>query len=138
MIRVFGFLAYFYVRCPRQLDTEKYTEIAKFFQKIRLGDKGELCSYVKHEIVKRESIMNFKPEGKREQEFIKIYLKDPRQVARLKSYLLETGGIVGVPFDHLSDSEDSHVFEANMAFALRFMIDKGIVGMGWFRIAKTF
>jgi DNA polymerase delta subunit 1 len=134
MLRVFGFLSYFYIRCPQQLDTSRYEDIANFFRRIPIGDKGEKCSYVKHEVVKKESVMNYKPEGKREEDFIKIYLKDPRHVPKLKEYLLEIRHIERVQFDGLTDNEDSYIFEANMAFALRFMIDKGIVGMGWIHI----
>lgn len=138
MVKVYGFLSYFYVRCPEQLDTEKYDEIAKFFKTAMLNDT-KTNSYVKHEVVYKESLMNFKGEGHRNDKFLKVYCKDPRQVPKFKEYLLQERSIGPIYFDPISDNnEDSFIFEANMAFALRFMIDKSIVGMGWIRISEDF
>ena len=136
MVKAFGFLAYFYVRCPTQLADERSEEIAAFFRSLRSSDRPAGFSYVKHEVVLKESIMNFKASAGSRDKFIKIYLKDPREVPKMKDALLEVREICGVEFDHLNDQEDSFIFEANMAFALRFMIDKGIVGMGWIRIDR--
>lgn len=137
MLKVYGFLPYFYVRCPEQLETNEYEKIADFFRKDGLSD-SKPYTYVKHEVVFKESIMNYKAETDRKDRFLKVYLRDPRQVPKLKEFLLSERSIGGISFDPLLDNEDSHVFEANMAFALRFMIDKGIVGMGWIRIDKDF
>lgn len=134
LIRVYGFLAYFYLKCPSELDTTKYAEIAKFFSSMKFNEGKDNSSYVKHEIVRKESLMNYKQEGSREQQFIKVYLKDPRHVAKMKEDMLEMQRIGNIRFDSLEDAEDSYVYEANMAFALRFMIDKGIVGMGWINL----
>ena len=137
MIKVYGFLSYFYVRCPEQLETNNYEEIAKFFKTAGIND-NKPSTYVKHEVVYKESIMNFKGEDFRNEKFLKVYLKDPRQVPKFKEFLLGERSIGPVHFDHISDNEDSYIFEANMAFALRFMIDKGIVGMGWIRVHENF
>lgn len=137
MLKVYGFLSYFYVRCPQQLETDKYEPIAEFFRKAHITE-SRTCSYVKHEVVYKESIMNYKAEDDRKDKFLKVYMRDPRDVSKLKENLLIERSIAGVEFDPLSDNEDSHVFEANMAFALRFMIDKGIVGMGWIRVDENF
>lgn len=56
--------------------------------------------------------------------FLKIIVKVPSAVRELRSLIHQGVTVAGVKF---SDK----VWEANMAYALRFMIDKRIVGMGW-------
>ena len=59
--------------------------------------------------------------------FFKIYVYQPNFVAGMRGMFEKGININNVIFPN-------RTFESNMPYALRFMVDQGIVGMGWLKI----
>ena len=80
--------------------------------------------------------MYFRPDaGDRFDHFIKVTVGLPRDVARTARLLEQPGALAGlVGRDRCYDTQ---AYETNVAFPLRFMVDQGIVGGGWVRVAGS-
>lgn len=89
--------------------------------------KGVENPIIKIEVCKKESLRNYKGSENVKMPYLKIYCKLPGNVASIRNFLKEPRKVGGIDMPTLS-------FESNMPFALRFMIDKDIVGMGWIRL----
>lgn len=79
--------------------------------------------------VKGESIKYYKGKDYTPDIFLKIYTYIPPFISTLRG-IFERGFV----FD--SQRFPSLTFESNIPFALRYMIDADIVGMGWIKLDK--
>lgn len=84
---------------------------------------------LKIDVVKKESIINYKGAGDRKTEYLKIYTLQPQMVPTMKGWFERGFNFQGIGFSDLT-------YESNMPYALRFMIDLGIVGAGWIKIPQ--
>ena len=78
----------------------------------------------KIEVQRGESIKYYKGENYSSEIFLKIYAYVPPYISTLRGIFEKGFSLDGISFSKIT-------FESNMPFALRFMIDKDIVGMGW-------
>jgi DNA polymerase delta subunit 1 len=85
----------------------------------RLGEA--IKAPVAVEVVQRESVRGYKGPLHKKTNFAKIFVPLPKYFAQLRK-AIEQGR-----FGDLAPL----TYESSMPFVLRFMIDKGIVGMGW-------
>lgn len=133
LLHVHNFNSYFYVETPLGFDFSEQN--INEFRKV-LGDKGKAGRTINNfkrdpiisiEIVYKENIRGFKAAENSKKSYLKISTALPSFISTFRG-IFEKGFIYG-------DMEFSRtVFEANMPFALRFMIDIGMVGMAWMRL----
>jgi len=84
----------------------------------------------KIETIQGESIKYYKGPTYKQDTFLKIYVYIPTYVPAVRG-IFERGFAVGdTKFPNLT-------FESNIPFALRYMIDSDIVGMGWIKLDKN-
>ena len=83
-------------------------------------------SILKIEACKKESIRDYKGENGKSM-FLKITTAVPSYVSSIRGWLRAERKIDGLNFY-------TATYESNMPYALRFMIDTDIVGMGWVRL----
>lgn len=77
-----------------------------------------------------DTLLNYEPSRlKKSIVYLKIYVLLPSLVGELRKQFEQGISIGGLKFSE-------QTWEANMAFALRFMIDKGISGMSWVTLPK--
>ena len=121
MVHVHCFEPYFWSDAPNNVNNGSTEEL-----KMKINSFTQCRDMVdKVEVVHRESIMNFSEEGPRN--FFKIFTNVPKSISAIRS-LIEKGAIE----DKLGGS--TQTYESNIPFALRFMIDTGIVGMCWIEL----
>ena len=128
-VAVHGFCPYFYVPAPDGFG-EKHCSAFRIALDKKLEEairsKEKRTAYVmKISIVKKQSIYYYEPVSDPNRKFIKITLIIPRHVPTARAILESSFSFSG--FEDLSYS----TYESNLAFILRFMIDRGIVGCGW-------
>jgi DNA polymerase delta subunit 1 len=81
------------------------------------------------EVVRKESIMYYKGSADAKSDYLKIYTTHPQLVPTIRGWF-ERGFVFNlIQFSDLT-------YESNMPYALRFMIDIGIVGAGWIKVPK--
>lgn len=122
MAHVHGFEPYFWVEDLSKDPPEMLCE--KIMDKL---NKNPNCREMitKVEYHKKKNIMNFTNEPP--QYHYKIFTNVPKSVATVRSSIDKGGAIYDI-------TGSQTTFESNVPFALRFMIDTGIVGMGWIEI----
>lgn len=76
------------------------------------------------EVVKGESIKGYKGQDYLPETFLKIFTYIPPYISALRGIFERGFSFDSVNFEHLT-------YESAMPFALRYMIDSDIVGMGW-------
>ncbi|KAI1321493.1 DNA-directed DNA polymerase delta [Mortierella claussenii] len=119
---VTGFLPYFYVPAPVGFKIEN---IPAFQSALETGiEKG--ASVVKVEWKMKESIYGY--QGGEKSPFLKITLKDPRNVAAGKRAVER-----GIQCPGFTDGV-SATYESNIAYLLRFMIDCKVKGANWIEL----
>lgn len=121
LAHIHSFEPYFWTEClsPRNMENTAQ-EI-----KLKLNSNSACRDMVeKVEFYSKESIMHYTGEGPRM--FFKIFTNLPKSISTLRS-CIEKGAIESLTGSTLT-------FESNVPFALRFMIDTGIVGMCWIEL----
>lgn len=127
-----GFEPYFFMQAPNNLnlELEGLRNFTKELNKVLSGVK------VFRQMEPIERIVGCRKEGLRyykgpdsKVDFLQVFCKQPAYVSSIRGWL--RGGRCIEKID-LSDQ----TFESNMPFALRFMIDRDIVGMGWVRLEQ--
>lgn len=115
-----SFEPYFWSDCPDTYTDKALVEIKKTL------NSYHNCrdSVTKIEVHKKENILHYTGQG--QQNFLKIFTNVPKSVAGLRS------NIEKAAIEKLTGS--CQTYESNIPFALRFMIDTGIVGMCWVEI----
>lgn len=131
-VAVHGFCPYFYIPAPEGFDERHFTDFRIALDKKleeTVNSKEKRTTYVmKISLVKKQSIYYYDAESNPNNKFIKITLLIPKHVPTART-ILETS------FSFPGFEERSYpTFESNLAFILRFMIDRGIVGCGWVSI----
>ena len=109
LCHVHGFLPYAYVQIPANHKFEE-VDLSDFKKNLIEFSKIDAEIIYKCEIVRRRSIYGYHED---EEDFIKVTLTDPRELSKLNV------------------DDGLELFESNMDFTLRFMIDANIEGMSW-------
>lgn len=125
---VYGFEPYFFVEAPAGFSPDDLDPLAEELSKALAGkDKSRnIRQCLKVEIVQKQSIMFYQPGKVRS--FLKITVAIPNLVAPCKS-LIEQG--LYLPFLSHNSRLQGITYESNVLYALRFMVDKSIVGGNW-------
>ncbi|KAF9581072.1 DNA-directed DNA polymerase delta [Lunasporangiospora selenospora] len=119
---VTGFLPYFYVPAPERFKIEN---IPAFQSALETAiEKGN--TIVKIEWKMKESIFGY--HGGEKSPFLKITMKDPRNISAAKRCLDR-----GISFATFNDCS-LQTYESNLAYLLRFMIDCKVTGANWIEL----
>lgn len=81
----------------------------------------------KIEVCYKENIRNYKGDNAK-LAYLKVYTCEPAYVASIRNFVKSGDRVVGDM--RLSDL----TFESNIPYALRFMVEYDIVGMGWIEV----
>ncbi|CAH9112554.1 unnamed protein product [Cuscuta epithymum] len=126
---VHGFEPYFYISCPAGMGPD---DISRFHQILedRMKEANRSNRVPKFvlriEMVHRKSIMYYQQQSS--QPFLKIVVALPTMVTTCRGILDR-----GIQIDGLG-MKSFMTYESNVLFALRFMIDCGIVGGNWIEV----
>jgi len=118
-----GFLPYLYIGLPEESEEKNGAEspISKYVAKVA-ENEGEI---MKCEVVEKKSIYGYAEKRRR---FFKIYYSSAEKQGEVKS-------IVEKEFVKVFGAAPE-LFETNVGVVIRFMVDKGIVGMGYVSVKK--
>lgn len=119
MCDITGFQHYFYVPAPQGFRAKN---VPAMVDSLRSTEPQLANQLHRVEIVMKQSLWGYHGDGKIP--FLKLVMKDPRSVSRLRSKI-EAGGceLGGFQFSNLSYD--------NISYMLRCTIDCGITGMSW-------
>ncbi|KAH7681089.1 DNA-directed DNA polymerase protein [Dioscorea alata] len=126
---IHGFEPYFYISCPAGMGPD---DVSMFQQTLegRMRESNRNSNVPKFirriEMVRKKSIMYYQP--KDSHIFLKIVVALPTMVASCRGILEK-----GIQIEGLG-SKSFITYESNILFALRFMIDCGIVGGNWIEV----
>ncbi|XP_022843292.1 DNA polymerase delta catalytic subunit [Olea europaea var. sylvestris] len=126
---VHGFEPYFYISCPPGMSPD---DISHFHQALEgrmreANRNSKVPKFVRRiELVQRRSIMYYQQQSS--QPFLKIVVALPTMVASCRGILDR-----GIQIDGLG-MKSFMTYESNVLFALRFMIDRNIVGGNWIEV----
>ncbi|XP_019162710.1 PREDICTED: DNA polymerase delta catalytic subunit [Ipomoea nil] len=126
---VHGFEPYFYISCPAGMGPD---DISRFHQiledRMREANRNNrVPKFVRRiEMVQKRSIMYYQQQGS--QPFLKIVVALPTMVTTCRGILDR-----GIQIDGLG-MKSFMTYESNVLFALRFMIDCGVVGGNWIEV----
>ncbi|GFT38521.1 DNA polymerase delta catalytic subunit [Nephila pilipes] len=131
LCHVHGFLPYFFVPAPQsfqQSDCAKFREILNgaIISDMKSNKENIRDAVLAVEIVKKENIYGYNKDGKKP--FLKITVLLPKFLPAA-GRLLENG----IRWNG-SDMQTFPVFETNINFEIRFMVDTKIVGCNWIEI----
>lgn len=118
LLHVTDFNHYLYLAAPSGFRKEDCHPYAMYLERL-IGDMSPVVDSV--ELVERENIMNF--QGNKANPYIKITVKDPKWVTRIRSKI-EKGE---TNYKQLWSAYDGGVMTFDsIDYVLRFMIDKGV------------
>ncbi|KAL3721403.1 hypothetical protein ACJRO7_033834, partial [Eucalyptus globulus] len=126
---VHGFEPYFYISCPPGMGPD---DISRFHQVLegRMRDanrNSKVPKYVRRiEMVQKRSIMYYQQQTSHP--FLKIVVALPTMVTTCRGILDR-----GIQIDGLG-MKSFMTYESNILFALRFMIDRNVVGGNWIEV----
>ncbi|XP_077545461.1 DNA polymerase delta 1, catalytic subunit [Haemaphysalis longicornis] len=134
LCHVHGFLPYFYVEAPSGFRREHCWAFRDALNRAVLKDmrsnKNSLAdTVVGVDMVMKQSIYGYNSKGKTP--FLKVTMVLPRLIAPAKR-LLETGSVSVDPYG----SPSYRIFESNVDFEIRFMVDSHVVGCCWIELPK--
>ncbi|CAI0414266.1 unnamed protein product [Linum tenue] len=127
--KVHGFEPYFYISCPPGMGPD---DISQFHQTLEwrmreLNRDSKVSKIIKRiELVHKKSIMYYQQQESNP--FLKIVLALPTMVPSCRGILDK-----GIQIDGLG-MKSFMTYESNVGFALRFMVDCGIVGGNWIEV----
>jgi len=122
------FYPYFYVKCPPNFPENLLNTFLKFLNvKLNEFNDSEQFTVRSLEISKKYSIFEY---GEAKENFIKITVSQPKVVSSLRELFERGFGFSGYEFER-------QTYESKVNFPLRYMIDRGIVGMSWITLPKT-
>ncbi|MES1913269.1 MAG: hypothetical protein MHM6MM_005471 [Cercozoa sp. M6MM] len=129
LVHVHGFRPYFYASVPSQSDESLDAKMAEVLDRqLKLSNVGRKLTYskliTKVERKKCQTMYGYQPdtEGK---DYLRISTVVPELVATARRILQSDG--LHIEGRHVG----FEVFECNIPYALRYMVDKDIVGGGW-------
>ncbi|PWN94634.1 putative DNA polymerase delta catalytic subunit [Tilletiopsis washingtonensis] len=120
LVHVSAFLPYFYMHAPRGFVASDCTAFLNHL--CTLFGRGSATAV---QLLARKSLMHYM--GDADVQFLKISAGDLRALSKMRDDI-ERGE---VSFRDLLSAGDSQLTYENIAYPLRFMIDKDIVGMNW-------
>ncbi|CAH8355060.1 unnamed protein product [Eruca vesicaria subsp. sativa] len=126
---VHGFEPYFYIACPPGMGPD---DISRFHHSLegRMRESNKNANVPKFvrciEMVQKKSIMYYQQQ--KSQTFLKITVALPTMVASCRGILDR-----GIQIDGLG-MKSFQTYESNIVFALRFMVDRDIVGGNWIEV----
>ncbi|KAL2941770.1 DNA polymerase delta catalytic subunit [Bienertia sinuspersici] len=126
---VHGFEPYFYISCPSGMGSD---DISRFHQvlegRMREANRNaKVPQFIRRiELVQKRSIMYYQQQSSHP--FLKIVVALPSMVATCRGILDR-----GIQIDGLG-TKSFMTYESNVLFALRFMIDRNIVGGNWIEV----
>ncbi|CAD8059734.1 unnamed protein product [Paramecium primaurelia] len=131
LCHVYNFLSFFYMQAPVELllEPQHIQQFQKEFNILLAKQKnfGGKEPILKIEVCQKESIRYYKGDNKKIN-YLKIYVVQPVFVAQIRNFLKSDNRMV-------CDMELPQLtFESNIPYALRFMIEYDIVGMGWIEL----
>ena len=143
LVHVRQFVPYFYVPFPRHLvnTPDNLTQFRQAMNKLfkEREESKRTKEYLAKSPVPEEAIVDLEPvhriniygyipkETENEVMYLKIHTITPNVVAPLRHFFEREERINGINLP-------TKTFQSNIPFALRFMVDKGLAGMGWMRI----
>ncbi|KAI3388736.1 hypothetical protein SNEBB_003236 [Seison nebaliae] len=137
LAHVHGFFPYLYVATPKQFDEEKHLE---FFQwslnkAIDNDNRDKSKIYIVHcKMVEKQNIYYYHSNDNCS--FIQIFTINTQYLASAKR-LLERGEVKFLTGNSLTTtSENFQIYESNIPFEIRFMVDTDIVGCNWITFEK--
>jgi len=135
LAHIHGFEPYFFVECPKELQSAEGVESFRSALEAQLASSGcrdKANPYVrKVEMVQKSTIMRW--QGSNEHScFLRVVVAVPSLVATSRR-VIEAGFRLEKGYFAPSTS-----YETNIPFALRFMIDQELVGGGWVRATQGF
>lgn len=134
LCHVHGFLPYFYIEAPPNFRKEHCWNFREALNKAVLKDmrsnKNNLSdTVVGIDMVLKQSIYGYNSKGKTP--FLKVTMVLPRLIAPAKR-LLETGSVSVDPYG----APSYRIFESNVDFEIRFMVDTHVVGCCWIELPR--
>lgn len=132
MCHVHGFHPYIYIPAPANfteahcLSFQRALNSATLNHASHLAKDGLADVILAVEICTRETVMGY--HGNRKVKFLKITIALPKHVTATRKTL--ESGITVAPFGYIASS----VYEANIDYVLRFMIDTKLKGCSWVEI----
>ncbi|KAK9916868.1 hypothetical protein WJX75_008145 [Coccomyxa subellipsoidea] len=125
---VHGFEPYFYIEAPRSFGPDDCDSLSAQLNRM-LGDRNskggrqsKFCLGV--QMVQKQTIMHYQPQKSRA--FLRITVATPNLVTQARGMLEH-----GVNVDSLQRHMSFVTYESHVLFALRFMVDCGLVGGNW-------
>uniref|UniRef100_A0A8D8ACP3 DNA polymerase n=1 Tax=Culex pipiens TaxID=7175 RepID=A0A8D8ACP3_CULPI len=130
---VHGFTPYLYVAAPRGFGKSHLAEFRTALDKSVLNDMRSNKENVQEavldvELVERQSIMGYN--GEEKFSFIRVTVALPRLLAAVKRLLEKEQMMPSMDF------QDCRVYESNIDFDIRFMVDTNVVGCSWIEIPE--
>lgn len=123
MVHVHGFLPYFYVHAPRGFTSATCVDFRNY-----LNTTFSVGAVADVSLTSAKNLMQYT--GPEKIAFIKIVPSDLRTLPRVRG-ALERGELA---FRDMFTAGESVVSFDNVAYSLRFMIDRHIVGMNWIQL----
>ena len=136
-VHVHGFRPYFYVEAPPDATSPAACEAFRVALDgaVRAGMRGrggaddDVC-VVSVEVEQKMSLMYYR---ERKTPFLKITTGSPAHVAPARG-ALERGGVRVPSIPSIAGGANFVTYESNVLYALRFMIDRDVVGGGWMEL----
>lgn len=134
LVHIHGFEPYFYVKCPQEERQRNPALLRESLERQLRADNNNRDKDLEQMVHSVEIVMCsnlYGWQGSTEHtHFFKVTVALPSLVA--KSRNLIENGLELTPGDYLGRNRDERTtFETNVPFALRFMVDTGLVGGGW-------
>lgn len=132
LAHIHGFLPYFYVPCPEGFEDARVFGESLELQLAQAGAREKVNRHVVDvEVVQRSSLMHWVKEE--HSPFFKVTVAVPSLVSTSRNMIERGFSLVG----NRGSFSPSTSYETNIPFALRFMVDRGIIGGGWVKLDSS-
>jgi len=121
------FYPYFFVKCPPYFLSGNREDLRDFLNKILAESNGDEFFVKSIELSWKNTIFEFNNDM---ENYLKITVSTPKVVSKLREIFERGFEFRGIKFEH-------QTYESKVNFPLRYMIDRGIVGMSWITLPKT-
>ena len=130
-----GVLQSFWAKKPASVHNAQLNELADVWNRDIAKDYWEETKAIHHlEVHRRESLMYH---GTGEEEFIQVFLNDPKALPATRKYLKGKGSEGSISLTNGGRTYELTLFEdAGLSYEDQFMRDNNIVGFGWVTLTK--